>query len=234
TEGSMRTQMMIILVVTLVALAGLGVLIGLIAWLGWVGGGMTGLGLLAVLVASYLLIVKPWHIRWGATDQEVTRVMPGDELVTEASSATHAISIQAAPEAVWPWLIQLGYGRAGWYSYDWIDNDFRRSSDRVLPEFQQLSVGDEILMAPNMGLTVHSIEVHKSIVSMMNDGTTSWCLALDSLNDGGTRLVSRWRPKLDMPAPMMAIVEPGAFIMERKMLKNLRRRIEGARRFSPI
>jgi hypothetical protein len=67
----------------------------------------------------------------GATDQEVRRAMPGDQLIPDAASTTRAITITAPPEQVWPWLVQLGYGRAGWYSYDWIDNDGHPSADRA-------------------------------------------------------------------------------------------------------
>ena len=91
------------------------------------------------MIALYLLVVKPWRMRWGATDDEVSREMPGDELIPGAASATRAITIEATPDAIWPWLVQLGYGKAGWYSYDWIDNDFRPSANRILPQYQSLS-----------------------------------------------------------------------------------------------
>jgi hypothetical protein len=86
----------------------------------------------------YRVLVQPWQHRWGATDEGVCRAMPGDGLVPDATSTTRAITIAAPPEQVWPWLVQLGYGRAGWYSYDWIDNDNRPSADRILPDHGQL------------------------------------------------------------------------------------------------
>jgi hypothetical protein len=89
----------------------------------------------------YRLWVQPWQHRWGATDEEVGAAMPGDDLIPDAASTTRAISIAAPPEQVWPWLAQLGFGRAGWYSYDWIDNDGQPSADRIIPELQQLQVG---------------------------------------------------------------------------------------------
>jgi hypothetical protein len=93
-----------------------------------------------VAFASPLFLFAPlfrrWHLRWGATDVEVSEAMPGDELVSEPSfNATRAITIDAPPEAVWPWLVQIGYGRAGWYSYDLLDNGARPSAERILPEF---------------------------------------------------------------------------------------------------
>jgi hypothetical protein len=77
--------------------------------------------------------------------------MPGDDLIADAASSTRAITIAAPPQQVWPWLVQLGYGRAGWYSYDWIDNDGQPSAGHIIPELQQLQVGDQILMAPGHG-----------------------------------------------------------------------------------
>ena len=88
----------------------------------------------------YLWVLKPWHMRWGATDEEAHGAMPGDDLIAGAGPATRAITIRAAPENVWPWLVQLGYGKAGWYSYDWIDNDFKPSADQIMPEYQTLDM----------------------------------------------------------------------------------------------
>jgi hypothetical protein len=94
---------------------------------------------------------------WAA-DDELTMAMPGDELIPDVRPATRAITIAAPAEDIWPWLVQLGFGKAGWYSYDWIDNDFTPSANRIHPEYQSLEIGDEILMAPEMGLTVTSID----------------------------------------------------------------------------
>ena len=224
----MRTQLMIMLIVSAVFLVAVGGLVGLVVWLGWLGGLAVGLGVLLLLAALYVWVVKPWHMRWGATDAENVRSMPGDELKPGAGQATRAISVSARPEEVWPWLVQLGYGKAGWYSYDWIDNDFQPSADRIVPEYQDLKVGDKILMMPEMGFVVQSIDEPNSIVSVLEDGSTSWCLSL--YPDGGsTRLVSRWRPKFEKtPATFLLTMlsEPGTFIMEQKMLRTIRDRVE--------
>lgn len=223
--------MMIMLIVATILLTFLAMLAGLIVWMGWLAGLGVGLGILAVAIGLYLLVVKPWHMQWGATDDEVSRGMPGDELIPGAGSTTRAITIDAPPDAVWPWLVQLGYGNAGWYSYDWIDNDFRPSADRILPQHQNLQVGDKILMMPNMGFVVESVDEPHSIVSVLGDGSTSWCLGLYREEDGITRLVSRWRPKFEMtPATffLIALSEPGTFIMEQKMLRTIRDRVESA------
>jgi len=223
--------MMIMAIVGAIILTSIAILAGLIWWLGWLGGVVVGFGALAVIVAGYVWIIKPWHMRWGATDEEVTMAMPGDELIPGAGQATRAIEVDATPGDVWPWLVQLGFGRAGWYSYDWIDNDFKRSADRIIPEYQDIDVGDKILMMPTMGFEVRLIDQEKTIVSVLEDGSTSWCLGLYGTEGGGTRLVSRWRPKFDVtPATMLLTVlsEPGTFIMEQKMLRTIRDRAESA------
>ena len=226
----MRTQMMIMAIVGTIFLATVAVLVGLISWLGWLAGGGIALAILVAVISLYVWAIKPWHLRWGAGDDEVVRTMPGDQLIPNAVSATRAITIAATPDAIWPWLVQLGFGRAGWYSYDWIDNDFQPSADRIVPEYQDLGVGDKILMMPEMGFVVRSIDEPNSIVSVLEDGSTSWCLALYP-NDGSTRLVSRWRPKFEKtPATflMTTLSEPGTFIMEQKMLRTIRDRVETA------
>ncbi|MDH3398453.1 MAG: hypothetical protein OEM81_11575, partial [Acidimicrobiia bacterium] len=183
----MRTQMMIMAIVGTVFVAGIGVLVALVLWLGWLAGGGVAAGILVAVISLYLWVVKPWHMRWGATDGEVARTMPGDELIPDAGSATRAVTIAATPEEIWPWLVQLGFGRAGWYSYDWIDNDFQASADRILPEYQNLKVGDKILMMPKMGFVVESVDQPHSIVSVLEDGSTSWCLGLYPIDGRGTR-----------------------------------------------
>jgi hypothetical protein len=123
-----------------------------------------------------------------------------------------------------------GLGKAGWYSYDWIDNDFQRSAEQILPEFQTLEPGDRILMMPTMGFNVAEVNAGHSIVSILEDGSTSWCLGVFPGDGNGTRLVSRWRPKRQKLTPATAMFEviagPGTFIMEQKMLRGIRDRAE--------
>ena len=134
-----------------------------------------------------------------------------------------AITIDASPEAVFPWLLQIGYGRGGWYSYDWIDNDGKPSVERIDPALQRLAVGDRIEMLPGFGPVVSEIEPNHHIVS--GGETDSWCLLVEPTSDGRTRLISRWR--LDLPKSAgtyvwLALSDPGAFLMEQKMLRRIR------------
>jgi hypothetical protein len=219
-----RTKQRIGLIVLACAVGSLAVLGALIDWLGIQRGMLVGLGIAAVVVGLYLTLVGPWQRRWGATDEETRRVLPGDELLRPgAPSTTRAITIDAAPEDVFPWLLQIGYGRGGWYSYDWIDNDGRPSVDGIDPALQQLAVGDRIEMMPGFGPVVREIEPNHHLVSAGD--ADSWCLLVEPAPDGRARLLSRWRqdwPKSVGTFVSIALADPGAFIMERKMLRTLR------------
>ena len=101
------------------------------------------------LAVLYWFPIRRWMSRWGATPSDLSRVMAGDSLLVEPTySGTMAVSVDAPPEDIWPWLVQIGYQRGGLYSYDWLDRLFgyldRPSATRILPEFQDLAVGDEI------------------------------------------------------------------------------------------
>jgi hypothetical protein len=151
----MHTMRRVALVLITCVIASLAVLAVLIIWLGPASGIAVGLGLAAVVVATYVASLGPSQRRWGASDEEVRRAMPGDELLRPgAPSTTRAITIDARPRDVFPWLLQIGYGRGGWYSYDWIDNDGKRSVHRIDPALQNLAVGDRIQMLPGFGPTV--------------------------------------------------------------------------------
>jgi hypothetical protein len=100
---------------------------------------------MAIGVGVYLRVLRPWELRWGATDDEVRRPMPGDEIVERPTfNATRAVTVKAPPSMIWPWIVQIGFGRAGWYTYDLLDNFGRPSARRIVPEFQQIRVGDVI------------------------------------------------------------------------------------------
>ncbi len=102
-----------------------------------------------ILIFLYLRTIRPWQHRWGATDEEISRVMPGDDFVSSPTmNATRAVTINAGPEDIWPWIVQIGFRRAGWYSYDWIDNLGKPSASQIVPEWQNLREGDKIYLSP--------------------------------------------------------------------------------------
>jgi hypothetical protein len=197
---------------------------------------MRNRGLLIVLAAAttavvYVRYARPWQLTWGATPDEVARHLPGDELVTRPTfNATRAITIDAPPEEIWPWLVQVGLTRAGWYSYDLLDNFGRPSATRIIPELQDLAVGDVVPMSPDgmQGMRVHSLDRPHSMVWGTQDETT-WAWQLDAQPDGSTRLITRVRSRYRWFSPSIAfsaLLEFGDVWMMRKMLLNLRIRAE--------
>ena len=191
------------------------------------------LGVPVVVVAAYVMLVRPWQLTWGATRDEVARPLPGDDLVPRPMfDATRAITIAATPDRVWPWLVQVGLTRAGWYSYDLLDNLGRPSAQRIIPELQHLSAGDIVPMSPDgtQGIEVHSIEAPTSMV-WSSPGETSWTWQLDARPDGTTRLVTRIRSRMLLNPRSIAfyvVVELADIWMIRRMLLNVRERAERA------
>ena len=195
----------------------------------------TPLTLLAAATATafYVRYARPWQLTWGATPDEVSRSLPGDELVMVPTfNATRAITIDAPPEEIWPWLVQVGLTRAGWYSYDILDNLGRTSARHIIPELQHLAVGDVIPMSPDgkQGMRVHSLDPPHSMI-WGTPGDTTWIWQLDRQRDGATRLITRVRSRYRWLSPSIAfsaLLEFGDIWMMRKMLLNLRVRAEGA------
>ncbi|MGD9093093.1 MAG: hypothetical protein PVF74_09595 [Anaerolineales bacterium] len=219
----------------------------------WIGTGLAGIVASAMGLALYYLVIRPWHLRWGATDDEVARPLQGDELVPSPKlKTTHAITINATPAEIWPWLVQLGQGRGGFYSYDWIENAMGldiHTTNQILPEFQDLKVGDMIPLAqdgfgipvafikPGQALVLHGDTRQPSpgVVPVLKPGdffTVSWGFYLFDRQDGSTRLVERWHadwnPAFHNTLFYRIFLEPSAFIMERKMLVGIKGRVEGA------
>ncbi len=195
---------------------------------------------LATMVAAmstvYLFIIRPWHVRWGATDEEVHQPMPGDDEVPHSlMTGTRAVTIRARPEEIWPWLVQIGTGRAGWYSFDWIENQMGlnvKSAKEILPELQHLAVGDSIPLGPGIGIPVKTIEPSHFLLLVGHDpafGDISWVFALDPLDETHTRLVSRSRVRWPLNRGgifWLIVTDPGSFIMMRQMLLGIKQRVE--------
>ena len=176
---------------------------------------------LAALIVLYTLIIRPWLQRWGASPEEVNSPLPGDDLASKARmNSTRAITINASAASIWPWLVQIGYQRAGWYSYDSLEAlagvaDFAEGSSarRILPQFQDLKIRDKIPAAPEpyVSFTVKELEPQKTLVlfsrlnpitgislpedeparGLVMDG--SWAFILKATGPEQTRLIIRFR-----------------------------------------
>src|SRR5215212_7213979 len=157
-------------------------------------------GVAAATVASerlYRRYLRARVLSWGATAEEAARPLPGDDLLESADIvATRAISIDAPPSAVWPWLVQMGPGRAGAYTYDWIENLFglnMHSADRIHPEWQGLEVGEVLRSGEGKpGIRVEILEPERALVNRSEAGDWVWAFVLVPEN-GSTRLISRNR-----------------------------------------
>lgn len=181
-------------------------------------------------------LVRPWHARWGATDTEVAAPMPGDDLVPGCQyRTTRAPTIAAAPEDVWPWLVQVGFGRAGFYSVDLLDNLGRPSAQQLLPQSESLEIGQWVPMSPTpserTAFQVHGFDAPHWLLWAKPDST--WCWSLQDLGDGRARLVARIRTRYDWRRPADAalsvlLMEVGDFAMLRRMLLGIRARAEQA------
>jgi hypothetical protein len=212
-------------------------------------------GLGGVLAAAGTVILSPllapWYRRWGATADETQRHLPGDELAPHPRSViTCAITVQAPVVRVWPWLVQIGCQRAGWYSYDLLDNGGQPSASRIVPEHQHLSVGDKVLLTPKgpMAMPVVALEPEEALVlgGTLNTRTGEGVAPGDPLPEAhytginafvlepagtrATRLIFRqrldWSPALANTLIYRGFLEPISFVMARKMLKGIKWRAE--------
>lgn len=191
----------------------------------------------------YLLFLWPWMRTWGATKAEVNATLPGDDIVPAANlRTTKGITIQAPPEAIYPWLLQIGVDRGGMYSYDWLENLFGlnvRTADRILPEYQNAQAGDfwrftpkDYILNPGPGLYVRQLVANEAVLLCFGLESKpdeacfdTWQFVLAPQPDGSTRLLLRSNMAMEqeLPIKLTYFIQ---FIMERKMLLTLRERAE--------
>jgi len=195
--------------------------------------------ILAFAAVVYWFPIRRWMSRWGTRPSELSRVMAGDRLLAEATySGTMAVTVDAPPEDIWPWLVQIGYQRGGLYSYDWLDRLFgyldRPSATRILPEFQHLAVGNEIPLGHGPSWPVAVVEPRRALVlDMRNLAGFDWVwqFGLYPADEKRTRLVSRSRVRTQTVWPRLFTyaIEPAGFLMTRRMLLGLKERAESLR-----
>jgi hypothetical protein len=195
------------------------------------------LGSAVTVVAT---LARRRYLRWGATDEEVPMALPGDELVPDADmTATRAVTVHASADRVWPWVAQLGQGRGGFYSYDFLENlvgcDIH-SADHVVPEWQTIDLGAEIRLHPDVVLTVAILQPGRALVlrggvpmgPMPAPYDFTWAFVVRDEPDGTTRLVVRERYRYSRWWTSL-IVEPAeliSFLMTQRMLRGIRERAE--------
>jgi hypothetical protein len=199
-------------------------------------------------MVTYQRYIRPWHLRWGATDEEVTQWLPGDDVRPNAEDqVTHAITIDAPPDDVWKWLVQIGQDRGGFFSYDWLENVFGlqiHNVDKIEPEFQHLKVGDFVRSAHRgwlggrfdemAGWHVVELEPNRALVLRDQIALGSWAFILRPIGADRTRMIIRARGNKPVSVGgrwfLYGFVEPAHFIMERKMLLTLKEKAEAMER----
>jgi hypothetical protein len=191
------------------------------------------------LIALYAWKVRPWMATWGTESEEANRTFPGDELIAAAMvQATRAVTIEAPPEVVWPWLVQMGLDRGGFYSIDRLDNEGRPSATTILPELQDLQEGDKIQLDRKVAARVVSLEPPRSMVWALLEAevelglTASLTMSyvLMPVDVGRTRLLSRVRGRVEGVLALAYVYlfdEWVNFMMQRKQLLGIKTRAEG-------
>lgn len=196
-----------------------------------------GLLFLGASLAAYAVVLRPRILHWGATSEEALEPFPGADLIPGGTrGGTMAVTIDAPPSAVWPWLVQMGYGRAGWYSWDWLDNFGRKCADTIHPEWQDVKVGD-FLAGPQVSALerkawqVAALEPERFLGLRAHPGAFSdslWGFWLKPLPDNKTRLIvsGYWnlQPRWLQPLASFALLEWTHWIMQMKQFANLKRR----------
>jgi hypothetical protein len=196
--------------------------------------------LVVLSAAAAAVALRRTLLRWGASAAEVAAPLPGDEILPGAGLiATRATDVDAGPGAVWPWLAQLGQGRGGFYTYDALENLIGcdiRSADSVVPAWQDVAVGDEVRLAPELGLDVAAVRAGEHLV--LHGGVApgmpsppydfTWAFVVRPRDDGGTRLIVRERyvPTQPWVRPLLEVISLISFVMTERMLRGIRVRAE--------
>jgi hypothetical protein len=215
-------------------------------------------GVISGVAASiaYLQVIRPWMLSWGVQQEDLLLSYQGEGVIPNPKiDSMHAITIDAPPSRVWPWLVQLGQGKGGFYSYDFLENmsglDIH-TANQIVPEWQELKVGDRVMLGKGIGIPVVVFEPEQAVVlhgdtrtdtpategqegvipSLRPGGylATTWGLYLNETEDSRTRLVSRllidWNPSTLNTIFYRVFLEPISFLMERKMLLGIKERAE--------
>ncbi|HET7876011.1 MAG TPA: hypothetical protein VFN71_10885 [Methylomirabilota bacterium] len=207
--------------------------------------------LLALAAGAYALGVRPRMLRWGASDEEVRQPYPGADLIPGGQrGATMAVTIDAPPSQVWPWLVQMGCDRAGWYSWDRLDNGGVPSAERIHPEWQALALGDRLASTPtgSAWFEVAALDPERFLglrapIDLRRGRPFDtagprpafyvdalWGFQLKELPEGRTRLVvsgyASARPRLLQAIADLLFWEPAHWVMQTRQFANLKRRAE--------
>ena len=216
---------------------------------------IAGIGIVGAMGAiAYQYLFRPWADRWGATLDEVYGHLPGDELIPHPKGQyTHAIPFVAPAPSIWPWLMQIGQSRGGFYSYDWLENLLGldiHSVNQIVPQFQNLAIGDLVRMHPIGGSEVAILEPERDLVLYTDPDTQSgrpskitgvpgadpldfvstWSFYLRPLDSRSTRLISRsrgdWNSNRESAIAYGIFLPFVTFIMSQKMLRGIKARVE--------
>jgi hypothetical protein len=187
------------------------------------------------LALACLKLVRPWAANWGATAEEASSTLAGDSILAAANlQTTRAITVDAPPGRVWPWLVQMGPSpRAGVYTYDWIERLLGidiENADHILPQYQELEAGEFLALNKDgsNGLHVREVQPERALVLQWKKEGSTWAFVLNPTPEGRTRLISRNRLVGTGPAFAlgMAAMVPASLVMERKMLRGIKERAE--------
>jgi hypothetical protein len=198
--------------------------------------GVAATGLAAALACVYVRLIRPRQIRWGATNEELARAYPYDELFAHPDwSATRAVTVAARPEQIWPFIVRIGWGRAGWYGYDLIDNGGKPSTWEVLPEHQDLEIGRKFPLSPFTAVFCVDFEEFRWMLWRGPNEAGTWLWYLDPIDECHTRLITRMRNRYNRrnPAVLAAqiAVELADLPFMRKCLLGIKARAERIARF---